>query len=812
MTTFLGDLRYGIRSLARTPAFTTIAVAVLAVGIGANAAVFCVTNAAFLRPLPVAEPGSFVRVYSNRFSNTRYDTYVELRDRNSTLDQLGAFGFRSFAVSADAEVEHAFGEIISGNYFTLTGLTAARGRLLTPDDDRPAAPAAAVLSHTYWLRRFGGSADVVGRTIVLNGHPFTVVGIAPEGFSGLLPPLSGALWVPASSDAVLRRSEDASSRLAAESFHLVGRLRPGVDRATAQADLDTIARQIRTARGERDVEVAVSVYGPTPLHPEVSRGATVVVGTLMVVMVLVLMIVCVNVANLVLARGAGRTQEIAVRQSLGAARGRLVRQLLTESLVLSMAGAVAGLTLAYWSSRLLMAVPLPAPVPLQFDLAVDWRVAGFTTVIAVLATLGFGVAPAVSAARVDLMSALRRGDGESPRHGRLRSAFLVGQVAMSVLLLIIAGLAIRSARAASSIDVGFDPSSVMTASLDLETRGYSPDRGRDFLRALQDRLGASPAVVSATIVEILPLTLSNTTTNQLRDSEPAWVQGQPLATPQIYVNGVSPGHFRTLRIPLVAGRDFTPRDTVGAGGVAIVNETMARRFWPGQDPIGQRLRPLNGSTRPEDTTEVVGLVRDSKYVTAGEQPRIFMYRPLAQAYVPRLTVVVRGRGSDADSLAALKREVAALDTGLAVFAVSSMEDAISISVLPARLAGALLGTLGVLALTLAAIGVYGVLAFVVGARTREIGLRLAVGASPARVVWMVMRQALVWTASGMILGLALAAVLSRLLGTFLYGVSPNDPLTFGSVIVVLAAVAALAAWLPARRASRLDPVIALRQH
>ena len=808
MTTLIRDLAYAVRSLRRTPGFTAIAVAVLGLGIGANVAVFCVANAAFLRPLPVNDPATFVRVYSNSFSNTRYSTYLELRDRNSTLSQLAAFSFRSFALRVDGDSEHAFGEIVSGNYFAVTGLPSSRGRLLTADDDRSAAPPVVVLSHAFWMRRFGGAGDVIGRTISLNGQPFTVVGIASEGFGGLLPPLVGSLWVPAASDTVLR----SGASLAGESFHLTGRLRPGVRREQAQADLDTIGRQLRRARGETDTGVAVSVYGPTMMHPEISRGAAVVVGAVMAVMALVLMIVCVNVANLVLARAAGRTQEIAVRQSLGAGRGRLIRQLLTESFVLSLAGAAAGLAIAYWSSQLLMNVPLPAPMPVQLNLPVDLRVAGFSTLVAVLAVVAFGVAPALSASRVDLMSVLRRGGGESPRQGRLRTIFLVGQVAMSVLLLVIAGLAIRSARAAASIDVGFDPASVVSASLDLETRGYSPDRGRAFIQALQERLDASAAIASANFVDIVPLTLSNTTTNRLRDTNPVWVEGQPLSTPQIYVNAVSPRHFRTLGIPLLAGRDFTALDTSTSGGVAIVNETMAQRFWPGQNPIGQRLRPLNGSTSPEDVVEVVGLVRDSKYVTAGEEPRVFMYRPLTQAYVPRVTVLARGRGADADTLATLKREVGAIDNGLALFAVSPLREAISVSLLPARIVGGLLGVLGLLALTLAAIGVYGVLSFIVGARTREIGVRIAVGASPAAVIRMVMRQALTWTATGMAVGFALALVSSQLLRSFLYGVSPTDPLTFAAVIVVLSAVAALAAWLPARRASRLDPVIALRQH
>jgi predicted permease len=811
MSELIQDVRYGFRALGCTPGFTAIAVAVLALGIGANATVFSLANAFFLRPLPVSDPDTFVRVYSNRFSNTRYPTYAELRARNSILAELAGFQLRSFGLRVDADNEHTFGEIVTGNYFPTIGASAASGRLLVESDDVAGAPPVVVLSHAFWMRRFGGAPDAVGRTIALNGQPFTIVGIAPQGFTGILTPLAGSLWVPLASDALLRPGPDLAARMARDSFHLAGRLKPGVDRARAQVDLDTIGRQIRAAEGQPDRGTpAVTVYGATMLHPEMSLAVTVFTGILLAVVALVLMIVCVNVANLVLARAAGRDREIAVRQSLGAGRGRLIRQLLTENLILSLGGAAAGLGLAYWCIRFVMAMPLPVPVPVTLDLSLDMRVVAYTAGIAILATLGFGLAPALTASRVDLVRALKGAGADTPRHGRLRSAFLIGQVAMSVLLLVVAGLAIRSVRSAQAIDTGFDSTGVIAGSVDLETRGYSPERAAQFLRSLIERLESTPGVVAANAVDIVPLTLSNQTTRKLRDGDPRPAAGEAPVTPMIYTNAVGPGHFKTLKIPLVRGRDFTYLDTEAAPNVAIVNETMAERFWPGKDAVGQRLIPLDAGAAPAETLVVIGVVRDSKYVTIGEDPRSFMYQPLVQAYTPRVTLLVRGTGTPADAIGTVKREMQALDGGLALFAVSSLDEAISISLVPARIAGALLGTLGLFALVLAALGVYGVLSFLVRSRTREIGVRVAIGATPRAVVAMVVRQAMVWTVTGMAIGLALAAVAARLLGSVLYGISPTDPVTFGAVILLLGGVAGLAAVIPALRASRLDPLVALR--
>ena len=804
------DLKYAIRTLAGAPSFTLIAIVVLALGIGINATVFGVANAFFLRGLPVPHPETMVRVCSGRYSATPYRSYVEYRDRNSTLSGLAAFQMQSFGLRIDGETEHAFGTVVSGEYFSLLGIAPGRGRLLTPSDDVAGAPPAVVVSYPFWTRRFGRAPDAIGRTIALNDQPFTIVGVTPEAFAGMMAPLAGDLWVPLAADALLRPALDPATRLDTISLHLVGRLNPGVDRSRAQAELDTIGRQLRRARGEPDQVPAVTVYEATVLHPEISAPAVAFTAMLMALVGIVLLIVCVNVANLVLARSAGRETELAIRRSLGATRERLIRQLLTENLLLAFAGAAGGVAIAFWCTRLLMALRLPTPVPVALELSIDVRVLAFTMIVAVAAALAFGVLPALTLSKTDLARAVRSTGSDGPRHGRVRAAFLIAQVSMSVLLLISAGLFIRSFRHAQSIDPGFDAEGILTASLDLETRGYSAARGRELIRSLTNRLRAAPEVASVNVVEIVPVTLSNTTMYLLRGDDVEPGPGQQPVTPQVNVNAVSPGHFKTLRIGILNGRDLTDADDHRRPRVAIVNETLARRFWPGKNAVGERVRILGETVTTGNVIEIVGVVRDSKYVTVGEAPRPFMYRPLAQAYTPRVTLLVRSAGAPGSVRSAITREVRALDPGLAVFNIATLTEAMSVSLLPAWAAGTLLGALGLLALALAALGIYGVLSFLVRSRTREIGVRIALGARPRVVRTMVMRQALTWTVVGVAIGIALAAVLTRLLEGFLYGISPTDLWTFGGVTLTIALVACVAALIPAVRASRLDPLAALR--
>jgi predicted permease len=807
----LQDLRYGVRTLGRTPGFTAVAVLVLALGIGANATIFTFVNAYFLKPLDGIDPGRIVRVYSNRQSNTMHRSYREYRDRNSTLEGLAAFQMVSVGLRLDRETEHAFGQIASGNFFSVLGVPSSLGRVLMTSDDRPDAPAVAVLAHGFWRQRFGAAPDVVGRTLAINDRPFTVVGVAAEGFTGVMAPLSPDFWVPLSADGALRPALDDGARLDSLSLHMVGRLKPDVPVARAQADLDTLGRALRAAAGDPVTadRQAVTVYSGSQLHVEIARPISAFVSVLMAVVMLMLLIVCTNVANLVLARAASRQVEMAIRQSIGAGRGRLIRQLLTENLLLSGAGALGGLAFAYWCTRLLMAAQLPVPVPLALDLPIDWRVLAFTALVAMLATALFGTAPAMAASRVDLVGVIKGFGGSDRRHGRTRAAFLVAQVSMSVLLLVTAGLFILAFRAAQSIDTGFDGSHVITASIDLQARGYSPGRGRAFVQALTERLEGAPGIAAANVVEITPLTLSNRAGFVLRDGDPAPAPNQRPTLPMVYLNTVAPGHFKTLAIPLVEGRDFNWFDTETAPPIVIVNETLARRFWPGQRAVGQRIRPL-GEPEGTGTMEVVGVARDSKYVSVGEDPRPFAYRPFAQAYTPQLTMLVRAAGAPRTLLPAIVQVVRELDAGLPVFGVATMDDATSVSLLPAKLAGRVLTALGILALALSALGTYGVLSFLVRSRSRELAIRLAIGATPRDIATLVVRHALTWTATGTLIGLGLALVVTRLLASFLYGINPTDLWTFVAVPLLIGLVAGMAAFVPAWRASHQDPLVTLR--
>jgi predicted permease len=801
------DVRYGFRTLVRAPSFTVTAVLVLAVGISANVTVFSLGNALFLRPLPVAEPGSLLRVCSNRYSTTGYRSYLEYRDRNRTLSDLAGFQMRSFAVRVDRENEHTVGETVTGNYFPMLGTVPSRGRLLSDEDDRANAVPVVVLSHRFWTRRFNASPEAVGRTIMLNDRVFTIVGVAPAEFTGLMTPLVGDLWVPVATDALLRGEMDQTARLDSLTLHLMGRLRAGIVRSQAQSDLDTIGRQLHREAGQDGREQAVTVYAATTLHPEIATPAAAFTIVLLAAAGLLLLIVCVNLANLLLARAAGRGLELALRQSLGAGRGRLVRQLLTETLMLSVAGAGAGLAVAWWSTRLLSAVQVPAPVPIAFDLPIDTRVVAFAAVVAVGAALAFGAMPALTASRADLVSALKNTGTDGPRIRRMLSGFVAAQVAMSVLLLIGAALLGRGLVQAQALGLGFETTRVLTASLDLEMRGYTEARGRPLVRSLVERLEAAPGIVSANVVEIVPVTFSNNIGLVLREGDGEPPPGTP---PNVYWNSVGPGHFRTLQIALIAGRDFTHFDDDRAPRVAIVNETLARQLWPQGNALGQRLRRPGNPGRTPQIIDVVGVARDSTYVAVGEDVKPFMYIPFAQSYRPQFTLLVRSADGAERARSAIEEAIRAEDPGLVVFNVATMDEATSAPLLPARVAGMFFTVLGAFALALAGLGIYGVLSLVVRSRTREIGVRVALGASPGAVAALVVRRALTWTVVGAAAGLALAALLTRFLTVLLYGTSPTDVGAFAGVTLLVVAVAGAAALVPAVRASRLDPLVAMR--
>jgi macrolide transport system ATP-binding/permease protein len=818
LVTVWQDLRYGMRGMARSPIFTAVVVATLALGIGANTAIFSLVDALLLEPPPAQRPEELVMIYTSvdgdRHGLSSYPDCVDLRDRNDVLSGLIAFKFTPLNLSAGApgdsagQNERVWGEVVSGDYFSLLGIEPVLGRGFLPEEERtPGSHPVALVSHSLWQRRFAGDPSTVGRNVRLNGHRFTIVGVAPPGFRGMHRGLAADVWVPAMMKA--QATPGAGGPTEADgSFLLMGRLRPGVTIEQAQARFDVIAAELHRTRreswtdasGESRVITLVPESGARIFNPSWQASVTLFMALLMTVVGLVLLLACANVANLLLARASARRKELAIRLAVGAGRARLVRQLLTESLLVATLGGIAGLVLALWGSDLLLALRPPLPVPLALDLALDWRVIAFTAGVTTLTTGLIGLAPALAASRGDPAAALvDDAGGCGPRRARLPRVLVVVQVTLSLVLLIGSGLFLRSLHQARAIPLGFDPSNVMTVSFDLGLQGYSEGAGQDFHRRLLERVRDLPGVTQASLTAELPLGLRPLAHGLM-------LEGEEIV---IGMNKVAPGYFETMKIPVVKGRVFTERDDRRAPGVVVVNQAFARRYWPGQEALGQRI-PNGGGDLRAPSLEVVGVVSDGKYETLGEEPRPFFYAPLWQAYHPSASLIVRTTGSPESETAAVRSAVERLDANLPVYDVKTMTQHLEIKLLPARMAGTVLGVFGLLALSLAALGLYGVVSYSVSQRTREIGVRVALGARPRDVVKMVIGQGMRLTAIGLVIGVAAAWGLSRLLSGMLYGVSAADPVTFAGVTFLLAAVAFFACYLPARRAARVQPMVALR--
>jgi len=794
---FRRDVRYAIRSMRRSPGFVLVATAALAIGIGANVTIFGFANALLFRPQPLPQSKEVIQVFRNRWANVPYTEYLRYRDENRTLAGLAAYSNILVNFRADGAPQSEWAMTVSGNYFSTIRIAAGRGRTIEEADDKPGAAGVVMLSDAFWRRRFGADPSVVGRAVFVNGAPFTIIGVTPESFNGNLAPLAPALWIPWNGPYF-----DAN-----RSAMVIGRLRAGVTIEKAQADLSTIAEAIAQELFERIGVVQrgqlVTVYPGRVLHPELFAPLTAFGGGLIALTGLVLLAACMNISNLALARAASRRREISVRIALGAGRKQIVRQLLTESLLLAVVGGIAAAGVVYFVVNSVPSIPFPLQVPLNFEFVMDWRFAAFTTGLGLLTTLFCGLAPALQATRTDVITAMKDGASTTAAgRSRLRSAFIVGQVAVSALLLVVAALAVRSLSSPQSGDRGFDARKVLTASISLPP-GYSRDRAADFYAQLLQRLETTAGVASANIAEQVPLTLSSAgRTYEIESGERA----------SVAQNVVSPGHFPTLGIPILAGRDFTVADRAGAPNVCIINERLARRFWPGQNPVGKRLRLAGMGRQEQEWIEVVGLARDSKYTGISEDPKVFVYRPLGQQYAPQVSLLVKTKTDNPLAVApAISAAVQALDPEIPIFAVSALEDATSISLLPMRIAAALSSALGVVALALGAIGIYGVVSYVSRNRTREIGIRIALGARPSHVVRAVTADVVRWTLLGLGFGLGVALAVSILLRSLIYGVAVGDAVSFGGIAILLFATAYAAAWIPARQASRIDPLHALRE-
>ena len=804
------DVVYSLRTLRKNPGVAVTTVLSLGIGIGATTAIFALVNGLLLRPLPgVAEPERLVNVYRQHRGDPHLDyfsspAYRDYRDSTDMLNGFAVYTDRALSLTRNGESQLVASQIVSGNYFDVLGTRPAQGRFFLPEEDRGSGShPVAVVSYTFWQRRFGGDPNMVGQTLILNGMPFTVIGIAPRGFGGTFVGFVFDLWIPtAMAPSVLRRSDlEERDNIWLEA---VGRLRPGVSLPQAHAALNTVARRLEREHPEdRNFEVVLAPV--SGLDEELRGGVIGFLAVLMVVALFLLLIACVNVANMLLARAAARGREIAVRLALGMGRRRLLRQLLTESVVLALLGGAAGLLLASWGVAALRQFELPPGVPLVLDFSLDYRVLGFALLISVLSGLAFGMVPARQAARPELVTALKDASARPGRGSRIRSAFVVGQVAVSLLLLITAGLFLRALQRAASLDPGFDAGRVEVVTLDPSVLGYDASRSSELFQQVGERVATLPGVEAVALASTTPLGLGNLfggtrISVQVPGQQPP--PGQDAF--KLESSTVGPGYLDVLRIPLLKGRDFTLADREGTPRVAIVNETMAERFWPGQDPIGQRILYEGQEVR------IAGLARDSKYARVNEDPKDFLYLPYAQNLQSRMTLFVRTSGEPSAIAPALRHEIRALAENLPVLNLMTMEDSIAVSRLPQRIAATVATVLGLIGLLLAGVGIYGVVAYSVAQRRREIGIRMALGAHQGTVIRLVLRQGLVLVLSGVAIGGLAAFGLSQLLAGLLFGLNPGDPVTYVGIAALLVLTALMASFLPARRAARTDPTMAFR--
>jgi putative ABC transport system permease protein len=816
LETFWQDLRYGARMLLKQPGFTLMAILTLSLGIGANSAIFSVVNALLLRPPLAAQPEQMAQIdkLEQGFGNhTSFPNYRDLVEGTEAFSALAAFSAGPVNLGQGDAMTRVFGESVTGNYFPAFGVSAALGRTFgTEADGALGAYPVAVVSHGAWQRRFGADPGLVGKTIMLNGQQFTVIGIMPEGFRGAWPlGIAPEIWTPLTMSRQLKPGADIFGDRGNHSLSVIGRLKPGVSQTQAQAEVSLVARRLAESypKENRGLENA-KVYPIDKLNEVPMRVIPVFMGLVTVISGLVLLLACANVANLLLSRAAQRRQEVAIRLALGAGRRRLIRQLLTESLLLALAGGAAGCLLAICVTSLLRLFPAPIPVPMEFNVTVDYRVLCFNLAVSLLSGVLFGLAPAWQASKLDLVPMLkddrRGGGGRTPRFS-LRNLLVISQVAVSLVFLICAGLFTRSLQQANNIDPGFETERALTVPLDLESVGYDETRGRLFYRQLLEQVERMPGVQSATLAKFV------LAKGEGAGSSDVAVEGYDAADgdyPSFRLNLVGPRYFETMGIPFLAGREFNSQDSEGAPLVVIVNETMARRFWQGpQSALGRRLRLLERDNVLSPYYEVVGVVKDSKYRSLGEEPQSFFYVSAPQDYRQQMVLHVRTFGDPGLLRSAVRDRVLALDKGLMVEA-ATMRENLAESFLPARVAAIVLGLVGLFGLSLAVVGIYGVVSYAVSQRTGEIGLRMALGAESRDILRLVIGQGLKLTLIGVGVGATIALALSGLLSRLLIGVSAADPVTFLTVPLLLTAVAVFACWIPARRATKVAPMIALR--
>jgi len=822
----LHDLRFAVRWLRRSPGFSAVAILSLGLGIGFNTALFAVVDALLLRPLPVREPSRLVDIYTSGADGDTYSTsslpdILDYRAQTTVFEGIAAYSPMFAGVNHGDRARLVLGEVVTGNYFTTLGITAARGRTLLPADDEEGAPRAIVLSHRYWRREFGGQDAALGQSLRIRGQQYAIVGVLDDRFSGMVPMLAPEIWIATRYAADIEPvgiNESVPSPTGSTLLDRRGqrwlfakaRLGPGERIDAARANVDVVAARLREtyAQTNKGRRMTVRAAADTRLHPEADSVLAFVVSGTMFAAGLVLAIACANVAGMLLARASARRREIGIRLAIGATRGRVVRQLLTESLVLAGLGAAVGAALAWWLTRALSTIDLPIPVPISLDLRLDARVLSFAVVTALATGALAGLFPALRSTRLDLASDMTDASAAARIGGRrwsLRDALVVAQIAVTIVLLVSAGLLVRSLSASSRADVGFRSDGLAIVSGDTGMLRYTPERSQQYWSEITRRLEALPGVQGVALASRLPFSLNF---NSTQIAVPGHQQSADAPGASINSAMVSPGYFRTLGVGVLEGRAFATTDTPGTRAVAVVSESFARRYWPGASAVGQIVfERMLASGR---SFEIVGVVADHTQRRVGEPRPPTIFFASTQRPGGYNVVVARTAGDDRALVARMRETLLGLEPDLLLLESQTMRVQMQTMLFPVRAAAAFVMVFSGLGLLLAGVGLYGIIAFTVAQRTREIGIRMAVGATPRTVIALVLRQGLGIVLAGAAAGALLAALATRLVAGAVYGVGVADPVAWSTAGAALVTAALLAHAVPAWRAARIDPSLALK--
>jgi putative ABC transport system permease protein len=812
MNNLLQDIRFGLRMLLKSPSVSIVATIALALGIGANTAIFSVVNAVLLRPLPFPDPNSLVALFETDLQRGQlrgshsYPNFMDLRAQNTVFERVSSYHGADYIMTGRGEPARLQGLVVTSDLFPLLGVAPMLGRTFVPDEDKPSENGRVViLSQALFQKRFNSDPSILNQPVTLEGRSFTVVGVMPASFEFPIQNEPVELWTTIAGDA--SGSTPVTNQRGAHFLQVIGRLKPGVSMEQAQAEITAIAARLEQQYPDTNTRKSLRVDSALgALVGDIRPALLILLGAV----ACVLLIACANVANLLLARATGRHKEMAIRAALGASRLRVIRQLLTESVMLSLLGAAVGLLLAVWWSDLLIALGKD-DIPRAIQVGIDSRVLGFTLGISLLTGLLFGLAPAFHSSKTDLVDSLKeggRGTGEGARRNRVRNVLVVSELAIAVVLLVGAGLLMRSLWRLQNVSSGLRPENVLTFNVGLPEVKYDSDKQSQFFIDLRSRLESSPGVQSASSIFPLPLSGDRFSISFEIEGRPVAPKDEPSA--DFFTTGV--GYFRAMGIPIIKGRDFDDRDKHGSTPVIIVTETFARLHFPNEDPIGKRIHPGISSYEGEDSTmrEIVGIVGDVRNRSLSTEARAAYYVPQTQIPFSQMVMVVKTASEPRSFIPAVTKEVGAMDQDLALFGVKSMDEYLSASVAAPRFSTTLLSIFAGVALVLTIVGLYGVMSYSVAQRTNEIGIRLALGAQSRDVLLMIVKQGSFLILLGLAIGLAGAFALTRLIASLLFGVTAKDPFTFAAVAVLLALVALLACYIPAWRATKVDPMDALR--